>query len=214
MEKVFSIENHTFENNLQGDALYINMKKIRDDYDYLGLWYAVDRSEESVISTELYYSQDSESRKNPFNEEIKENTFKKVKKITLAREQDNIWIAMKNHGANYCRLKAYPPEQEKTYINYKVVKERNNTIDVLKKGILKGGLCHFFKLGVEDRLGKIDYNDTIFFVVFMKDCPPKDWHLDYRAMGVQKLPMVVSTFHFNIGRRYSPWAGQNPLEGI
>ncbi|MBN2441624.1 MAG: hypothetical protein JXJ04_09755 [Spirochaetales bacterium] len=219
-QETFKIVKEKFEDNRSGEALYINMEKLREENDYIGLWYACDRNEATCITTEFYYagtisgSGGTPEKPAQFREELKENSFKQIKKFTLPPEYDHIWVAMRTDGLHYCRLKVYDIQQEQTYIKYKVIREKGTTFDVLGQGMIKGGIAYFFKLGIEDMTGKIDFNDTIMYVVFMKDCPPNDWNLDYSSLGIQKLPVLSTTFRFPSHKKYSNWCGQNPLDGI
>jgi hypothetical protein len=213
--ETFNIVHEEFTDGETGEALYINIRKLKQENDYIGLWYACDRNEETFITTEFYYASGEPGKKPAsFQEEIKENSFKQIKKFTIPTEHDHVWIAMRTDGKQYCRLKVYDIQQEKTYIKYKVIREKGTTFDVLKKGIIKGGIAYFFKLGIEDMSGDIDFNDTIMYVAFMKDCPPRDWDLDYGSLGIQNLPVFASTFRFPVDRQYTDWYGQNPLEGV
>lgn len=213
--ETFKIVKQEFSDKHTGEALFINMKKLKQENDYIGLWYACDRNEETFITTEFYYASGEPCRcPRDFQEELKENSFKQLKKFTLPKDHDWIWAAMRTEGAAYCRLKVYDIQQEKTYINYKVIREKDTTFDVLSKGIIKGGIAYFFKLGIEDMTGEVDFNDTIMYVVFMKDCPPEDWNLDYGSLGIQNLPVFASAFRFPVHKKYSDWCGQNPLSGV
>jgi hypothetical protein len=214
MEESFSIVQTTYSGGLKGDALFINMGKLREENDYIGLWYACDRSEETFITTAFYYAKGDCKKPEDFQEELKENSFKQIKKFTIPTGHDCIWIGMRTDEIHYCRLKIYEVQQEKTYIKYKVIRDKGTTVDVLGKGVMKGGIAYFFKLGIEDNTGEIDFNDTIMYVVFMKDCPPSDWRLDYGSLGIQKLPVFTSTFRFPVGETYTDWYGQNPLDDI
>ncbi|MBN1697467.1 MAG: hypothetical protein JW881_08135 [Spirochaetales bacterium] len=214
MKESFEIIQTDFAGGVKGDALFINMKKLKEENDYIGLWYACDRNEETCITTEFYYTKGNCQKPVDFREELKENSFKQLKKFTIPTEHDFIWIGMKTDETHYCRLKIFDVRQEKTYIKYKVIREKGETFDVLGKGVIKGGIAYFFKLGIEDNTGEVDFNDTIMYVVFMKDCPPPDWHLDYGSLGIQNLPVLSSTFRFPADKTYSNWYGRNPLDGL
>jgi hypothetical protein len=214
MDQSFSIVQTVYREGVKGDALFINMGKLRKENDYIGLWYACDRNEETFITTEFSYAKGECKKPEGFQEELKENSFKQIRKFTIPTEHDYIWIGMRTDETHYCRLTIYEVQQEKTYIKYKLIRDKGTTFDVLGKGVIKGGIAYFFKLGIEDNTGEIDFNDTIMYVVFMKDCPPSDWHLDYGSLGIQKLPVFTSTFRFPVGKTYADWYGQNPMDGM
>ena len=102
------------------------MKKLKQENDYIGLWYACDRSEETFITTEFYYgSGEPPVKPLKFQEELKENSFKQLKKFTIPTEYDSVWIAMHTEGLKYCRLKVYEIQQEKTYIKKYLVRTKS-----------------------------------------------------------------------------------------
>ena len=111
-------------------------------------------------------------------------------------------------------MKAFALQNENTYINYRVIQSRGSGFDMLDKGIIKGGKAAFFKLGIEDGTGELDYDDTVLFVVMIKNLPPEDWRFNASYWGVQKLPLVVPEFLFTLGQKYSSWLGQNPIDNI
>lgn len=214
-EQIFKIIKAEFKDGFKGDALLINMQELRKDYQYVGLWYACDKNEKTFITTELYYSMETEAKlPEEFAEEIKENSFKKARRYQLPSEYNWIWIATRMEQYTYCRLKAFAMQQENTYINYKVIRHKERGFESFGSGLLKGGKAVFFKLGIEDGTGKIDYDDTIFYLAMVKQMPPEDWKFDHLYLGVQKLPVFVPTYHFLVDKKYSSWLGQNPLEDV
>ncbi len=209
---MFEIIETEFRDGLKGHALLLDVKKMRGEYHYLGLWYARDGSEKTLITTELYYA-DGTNPEIPkdFTEEVKENSFKQVKRISLPLKHDHIWVATRVDGDNYCRLKADPVNSGHVYLNYKTIKNRGTGFDLLDKGIFKGGSADFFRLGSEDLKGVEDYSDAIMYVILARDFPPADWNLDHLVLGVQNVPVMVPTCTFTADRKYSDWYGQNPL---
>jgi hypothetical protein len=214
-ESFYKITEEDFPEGFKGHVLSLNLTEIKKDYNYAGLWYACDKNQETYIATEIYYNQD-ESGKRPqgFSEEISENSFKHSPRYGFSLNHSTAWIAMRTDKGRYCGMKVNSPHTENTYINYKVIRNRGESYDTLSTGIIKGGKGWFFKLGIEDKTGEIDYNDTIMFVVLIKDLPPEDWHFDPAYFGVQKLPVIVPAFLFPIRQKYSDWMGQNPFDNI
>ncbi len=215
MDEFYSMYEDEFTGGAKGDVLSLDLARIYREYAYAGLWYACDKNEETYIATELYYGGGQVSeRPRDFSEEIAENSFKHSPRHTLRKDSGLVWIAMRTETNNYCKLKAFAVQTENTYINYKVIRNRGTSYDTLKNGVIKGTGAGFFKLGVEDRTGEIDYNDTIMFVVMIKNLPPQDWYFDPAYFGVQKLPMLVPAFLFPVRQTYSDWLGQNPMDGV
>ena len=209
MEDNYKVYEEEFAGGLKGDILYLNIKELKKDFQYVGLWYACDKNEETFITTELYYaSQEVDKRPLEFSEELKENSFKRASRLKLVEEHDNVWVATRVDLKNYCKMKLGTQQRENTYINYKVIRNRGQSYDTLKNGIIKGCPAQFLKLGIEDRTGTIDFNDTIMFVVFIKELPPADWNFDGSCFGIQKLPIFVPIFLFSVRNRYSSWYGQ------
>ena len=209
MYKIIETE---FKGGLKGHALFFDVKKIREEYRYLGLWYARDGSEKTLITTELYYTDGPDTKIPPeFSEEVKENSFKQVKRLSLPLKHDRIWAATRVDGDNYCMLKADPLKSGHVYLNYKTIRNRGAGFDLLDKGIFKGGSADFFRLGIEDLKGAEDYTDAILYVVMSRDIPPDDWNLDHLALGIQNVPVMVPTCTFTTDRKYTDWNGQNPL---
>jgi hypothetical protein len=215
IEDFYRIYEEELEPNVKGDILFLDLAKIKNAYNYAGLWYACDKSEETFITTELYYSE-SEDRNRPtsFSEEISENSFKHSPRFTLPLKYNQVWIATRVDKAKYCKMKAFVSQSENTYINYRVIQSKGEGFDILSKGIIKGDKADFFKLGIEDGTGEFDYDDTVLFVVMIKNLPPADWRFNASFWGVQKLPLVVPEFLFTFRQKYSSWRGQNPLDNI
>lgn len=212
---MYSIIDAEFKGGLAGQALLFNNTEIRNTYQYVGLWYARDGSDKTLITTEIY-SADSEKPVKPadFAEEIKENAFKQAKRLTIDSSKRWTWVAARVDGENYCGLRADAPMKGHLYVNYKTIKNKAAGFDLLDKGMFKGGEADFFKLGIEDFKGEKDYADTILYVVMAKDLPPADWKLDHLCLGVQNVPVLVSNAIFPDDRKYSSWFGQNPLSNI
>jgi hypothetical protein len=199
----------------KGDVLRLDVEALKNDYAYIGLWFACDKSENIYITTELYMNSTmTGSRPEQVTEEISENSFKKSPRKEIARDSGIIWVATRREGGYYCRMKAYPWIDEKSYINYKVVKYRETGYDTLASGIIRGDAARFCKIGIEDGEGAVDYNDEILFLVLVKSLPPSDWKLDPGMFAVQKLPVAGSSHLFSVKGTYTPWLGQNPIEGI
>jgi hypothetical protein len=213
-ENYLAITEEDFSGN-KGDMLKLNVDAIKNDFAYIGLWFACDRSENVYVTTELYRtSAGNPERPQKPSEEITENSFKKSPRKEIAKDSDVLWIAVRREGARYCRMKASPWIDEKSYINYKVIKNRDTTYDTLKSGIIKGDAARFCKIGIEDGTGAVDYNDEILFLVLVRALPPADWKFDPGCFAIQKLPIASSVHFFSVKGKYSPWLGQNPMEGI
>ncbi|MBN1798616.1 MAG: hypothetical protein JW822_08555 [Spirochaetales bacterium] len=214
-ENFYKIYEEEFADGFKGDILFLDLARIKKDYNYAGLWYACDKNEETYIATEVYYSQDQGQKRPPdFSEEISENSFKHSPRYTLSLKYSGVWIATRIEKGRYCGMKAFSTQTENTYINYKVIRNRGESYDTLHTGIIKGSKASFFKLGIEDKTGEIDYNDTIMFVVLIKDLPPDDWHFNPAYFGVQKLPVLVPAFLFPVRQKYTDWLGQNPSDNV
>ncbi|RPJ07696.1 MAG: hypothetical protein EHM28_06275 [Spirochaetaceae bacterium] len=203
----------------KGDVLIFDLAAAKNDFAYAGLWYACDKSEDTLITTSFYYgnvSPDSMPEKPAL--EIAENSFKRSPRQQMDRKQDRILISGRHDKGGLCRLQASPWIEEKSFINYKVIRNKGANSDTLGSGLLRGDGAKFCKIGVEDNSGALDYNDTIWFLVLIRSLPPDNWKFDPAFFGVQKLPMTVPTFIFSVtGSKttglYSPWLGQNPMEG-
>jgi hypothetical protein len=212
---IYSLVEAEFKGGQKGQVLLLNAQAIRETYQYLGLWYARDGSDKTFITTELYFSNAEEPIKPlDFSEEIKENAFKQAKRLHIPLKNRWIWIATRVDGENYCGLKTDSPTKGHLYVNYKTIKNKSSGFDLLDKGMFKGGEADFFKLGIEDFKDKEDYTDTIMYVVMAKNLPPADWKLDHLCLGVQNVPVMVSTALFPADRTYTNWLGQNPLSNI
>ncbi len=214
-ESFYKIYEEEFPDGTKSDILFLNLADIKSDYNYAGLWYACDKNEETYIATEVYYSQETHAKRpQEISEEISENSFKHSPRHAISLKQSGVWIATRTDKGRYCQMKAFSTQTENTYINYKVIRNRGESYDTLSTGIIKGSKACFFKLGIEDRTGEIDYNDTIMFVVLIKDLPPEDWHFNPAYFGVQKLPVLVPAFLFPARQKYADWLGQNPLDNV
>lgn len=202
-----------FKDGLRGDALLLDTKKIRAEYRYLGLWYARDGSDATLITTEIYEADGKEpSMPGAFSEEIKENSFKQARRIELPLKHDWTWVALRIDGGNYCALRADERKTGHTYLNYKTIRTNGAGFEVLDKGVFKGGGADFFRLGAEDRKGPEDFSDTILYVVLAQDLPPDDWKVGHACLGIQNVPVLVPVCTFTADRKYSDWLGQNPLK--
>ena len=201
-----------FKGGLKGDALLLDTKKIRAEYKYLGLWYARDGSDKTLITTEIYRADGKEpSMPEIFSEEIKENSFKQAKRTGLSMKSDWAWVAARIDGGEYCALRTDAMKSGHTYLNFKTIRNKGAGFEVLDKGVFKGGSADFFRLGVEDRKGPGDFSDTILYVVLARDLPPADWKVDQSYLGIQNVPVLVPVCTFTADRKYSDWLGQNPL---
>jgi hypothetical protein len=209
---MYTIIESEFKGGLKGDALLLDTKKIRAEYKYLGIWYARDGSDATLITTEIYRADGKEpAMPEAFSEEIKENSFKQARRIELSIKNDRVWVAARIDGGDYCSLRADSRKSGHTYLNYKTIRTKGTGFEVLDKGVFKGGGADFFRLGVEDRQGPEDFSDTILYVVLVKDLPPADWKVDQSCLGIQNVPVLVPVCTFTADRKYSDWMGQNPL---
>lgn len=208
----FKIVKENFDNDLQGESLLIDVESLRNQFEYLGLWYARDGNQSTSITTELYYSSQQEPNKPiDFNEELKENSFKHVNRFELSLSHKWIWIATRIDNNRYCRLKTGAVKQGRLYINFKLLHIKAYGFDVLDTGLFKGGKAVFFPLGSEDLTGKIDYTDAVMYLVMIKDLPPKDWNISDTFLGVEHLPIFSPIFKFDDSKKYSLWFENNPL---
>jgi hypothetical protein len=195
-----------------GDLLYIEMQKLKIEFAYCGLWFARDRSEESVVTTTLFYSPGSELPGEP-SEELKENSFKQSPRFIIQPGHNHVWMGARISDAGYGKLKLSDFKKESSYLNIKVIHNRTSGADVLGSAVIRGGEAFYARVGVEDMLGAADYEDTILYLVLVKDPPPRDWGAaDY--LGVEGLPVQVTPCRLTVDGKYSPWLGQNPLDGI
>ncbi len=197
------------------DVLRLDITAIACEYAYIGLWFACDRSQDVYVSTELYAGTGSEPMQaSTLTEEITENSFKKSPKKEICRDIRTMRVAVRREGGRYCKMKAFPWMDEKSYINYKVIRNRVTSYDTLASGIIKGDVARFMKIGIEDGTGALDYNDEILFLVLVRSLPPVDWKFDPSSFAVQKLPMIGNAHLFNVKVKYTPWLGQDPMEGL
>ncbi len=204
-----------FKGGLRGDALFLNVQQIRKEFKYLGIWYARDGNEATFITTEIYgRSGEPAEKPRDYLEEIKENSFKQIKRIELTMKHDWLWIATRIDGDTYCKLKADNMMSGHTYINYRTIRNKSTGFDLLDKGVFKGGTADFFRLGSEDLRSKEDYSDAIMYVIMARDIPPADWMSDRSCLGVQNVPVLVPQCTFTTDRKYSDWAGQNPMANV
>ena len=123
-------------NGYRGDFLFLNLFELQKDYAYCGLWYAKDGSEKTFITTELYYSKDG-NRPSEFSEEIKENSFKQIKRLSISYKYNSLWIATRNDNSSYCKMKLSQHRNESIYIRYNLVKNTSHGIDSFGKGLFK-----------------------------------------------------------------------------
>ena len=194
----------------EGDAVFINMRQLKDEFAYAGLWYGRDGSAESVITTMLYYG-DNGKRPAEAAEELKENSFQQAARFRIDTGHDSIWIAAHVSGSAFCRIQLSSFRKETAYINYKIIRNRAAGAEVLGSGIFRGGEAWFAKIGIEDGAGMVDFKDAIFYLVLIKDPPPQDWDAG-SCIGIQGLPVQVPQCRFSSDRKYSSWNGQNPLD--
>jgi hypothetical protein len=196
------------------ETLYLDLAEIGKEFGYAGLWYACDRSEKMYIVTELYYGEAGQPLPEKPAEEIPENNFKNFRRHALKLGgPGGLWMAAKTSPETYCKFKLFPVQQEKSYINYKLIKNRGDKFDVLGSGLIKGSQATFLKLGVEDGTGDVDFNDTIFYIVMVRELPPQDWGFDLTCLGVDKCPVMTPVQNFSEDRKYAKWLGQSPLDG-
>jgi len=210
-EDVFRITLETFKDGYKGQALRMNLMQIRRDFQYLSLWYARDKQENTAVTTRLYYAAGSPAR--PFEpaEEIDEAQFKNRKRLSVDLRYDYAWASFQVNDAQYAELKLFDAKTEQAYIPYQVVRTRGQGVDVVKSGTMKGSVARFFQLGIEDNLSSKDFGDVIVYIVMIETYPPADWQFDDSCLGVQRLPVMVGQFRFNENGRYSPWCGNRPL---
>lgn len=192
-----------------GDFLHVDREKLGNDFTYNGLWFARDRSEESAITTELYYSADS-ARPAGIGEELKENSFQQVVRFRIPGGHKHIWVSARTETTR-CGLKLGEFRREQVYVNYRVIRNRASGFDVIRSGVIKGGQAFFAPLGIEDMRGAVDYKEALYYMVLIKDPPPEDWGVD-AYLGVEGVPVVVPSCTFTVDGKYSSWAGRNPLD--
>ncbi len=210
-EDTVKIIEKEFKGEDKGDALFIDIGKLKKDYSYIGLWYARDRTEFNSITTEFFYTVSPELP-GEFTEELKENSFKQVNRYRFRTGDAFCWTATRIDNSTYCRMKLFGFQKEHLYLNCQVINNRPAGVELLGKGVLRGGAAHFVKLGIEDMTGEIDFNDTIMYLVLLTDLPPADWGVDDKSYGVQRLPVFVPAVKFTADKKYTTWNGQNPLD--
>ncbi len=196
----------------KGDAVYLDMRALRSEFSYCGVWYARDKSEESVLTTLFYYSKDDRRPDVP-GEEIKENSFQQAGRFRIDSSHDRVWMGLRLGEDAYAGIRLSEFRKETAYLNCKVVRNRASGAESVGGGIIRGGDARFAKIGVEDRLGSADFQDLILFLVLIKEGPPADWMAD-SCLGVVGVPVQVPPCRFAHDRKYSSWNGQNPLDGI
>jgi hypothetical protein len=195
-----------------GDALCLDMRAVGRDYGYCGVWYARDRSEESVLTTLFYYAKD-DRRPSEASEEIKENSFQQAPRFRIRSSHDRVWMGARVNDGACAGIRLSDFRKETAYIQSKVMRAKGSGAEVIGGGIIRGGDAWFARIGIEDRIGSIDYEDLILFLVLIKEAPPADWMAD-TCLGVEGVPVQVPPCRFVSDRKYSPWNGQNPLDGI
>jgi hypothetical protein len=207
-EGIFKVTVELFKDGQEGNALLIDMRRIRDQFAYVGIWYAGDKSETTFVTTEIYYASGGDGRPEDFSEEIKENSFKQANRFRLPPGHDRIWIAPRIDGGARCRVKANPFQKENIYINYKVIRTRSQGFEVEGSGTIRGGPANFCRLDIADAGGM----GAVMYLVLIRDYPPGDWGVDDQCIGVQKLPILVQACKFSVDRSYSEWNKQSPLD--
>lgn len=211
-KNAFSITQELYKDGYKGQALLMDLREIRGEYKYLGLWYARDKQEKTAITTKVFYGSGARMKPLDPGEEIKETQFKIRKRLSIDLRYDYAWTAFQVNDKGYGDLKILEAKTEQAYIPYQVVRTKGHGVDVLKSGTMKGSEARYFQLGVEDNLSGKDYNDIILFVVLIETFPPPDWYFDDACIGVQRVPLMVNQFRFNDSQRYSPWCGNRPLD--
>lgn len=195
----------------EGDSIHIEMALLRKECPYCGLWYGRDGSADAPVTTSFYYSA-GDKRPAEANDEIKENSFQQSVRVRIPSAPDHVWIAARVNDTAYCKLQISPFRKEAVYLNSKIIRNRASGIDVIGNRVLRGGEAYFAKIGIEDTLGTTDFKDTILYLVAIPEPPPADWNVD-SCLGIEGLPILVPSCRFAVERKYSPWRGQNPLDG-
>ncbi len=209
---IFQITHEKFKGGYEGEALLINYKEIKKDFDYIGLWYALDKNEKIFITTEIFYSDDEKPIKPiDFNDELKETQFKNSRYYRFVQEKNWIWISTRVDNDKYCKIKIGSIKDGKLFITYKVLHNKTFGFDILKNGLFKGGSAKFFPIGIEDRSGKIPQIESVMYLVMINDLPPSDWGLTENYIGVENLPILAQIYKFADDKKYSDWLLQNPL---
>lgn len=195
----------------KGDALYLDMRALRSDYSYCGVWYARDKSGESVLTTLFYYSKDDRRPAEP-GEEIRENSFRQAARFRIDSAHERVWMGVRVGEDAFAGIRLSEFRKESAYVNTRVVRNRATGAESVGGGIIRGGEARFARIGIEDRLGTIDYQDLLLFLVLIREAPPADWMAD-SCLGVEGVPVQVPQCRFAHDRKYSSWNGQNPLDG-
>lgn len=196
-----------------GDILYVDMEKVAVEYPYVGLWYAGDREDSASFVIDCYYGPGAR-RPDHAAEELTENSFRETKRYKIARDRGNAWFAIRVPGTGYGGIQLQEFQTEGSFMKYAVVRNRPRGIESLKSCTMKIGTAHFSRMSIEDGSGAVDYRDTTLFVVLLRELPPADWQCDHACLGVQGVPVIISTARFAADGTYAPWLGQNPLAGI
>ena len=199
----------TFSSDAPGDSLHIDMRKISGEFPYCGLWFARDRSEESAITAEFYYSAGS-ARPAETGDELKENIFQQAVRFRIPGGHNHVWISARTASAR-CGMKLGEFRREKAYLSFRILRNRAGGHEVLKSGVIQGGQAWFAPLCIEDKLGEPDYKDTLYYLVLIKDPPPEDWEADAH-LGVEGVPVLVPSCNFSADGTYAAWNGRNPLD--
>ncbi|HOV13647.1 MAG TPA: hypothetical protein PK771_05135 [Spirochaetota bacterium] len=211
----FKVVNVKYKDGYDGDALLIDISKVKSDYDYVGLWYVRDGNELLSISTEIYASnEDNNAPQKPddFVDEVKENHFKANNRLKLPSKYKYLWISTRVDNENYCKLKVGIEKEGKLYMNYQLIHHKDFGFKVLKNGIFKGGIATFYEIGSDDLKSALDYKDAVFYLVLIKGFPPEDWTIPDSSIGIENLPILSNVAKFSDNKRYSDWFGQNPLK--
>jgi hypothetical protein len=208
IEQSYKIISEKFKDNYIGNALLLNCDEIPKDYNYVGLWYVLDGNDKTSITTELYYSNETNPVKPiDFSEEIKENNFKQFNRFCLPRDKKWIWVTARIDNSQYCSLKMGELKNGKSFIAYKIIHNKGVSFEVLKSGIINGSQAFFTGIYVEDNTGIIDYKDAIIYLVFLKEIPPVDWNVNHYSFGVNGIPIINTPTNFIDNKKYSQWLG-------
>ncbi|HPO49156.1 MAG TPA: hypothetical protein PLO89_02430 [Spirochaetota bacterium] len=208
------IENLEFKDGLNAEGLFVDISKLKADYEYIGLWYVRDGNDQTSITTEIYSSsEESDTPQKPqdFTEEIKENHFKANNRLKLPIKYKYLWISTRIDGERYCKLRLGEEKSGKLYLNFQLIRHKDFGFSVLKKGLFKGSQAVFIEIGSEDFSGTIDYKDAVFYLVCIEKLPPENWTLPDSVLAVENLPIFSNVAKFSDNKKYSDWFGQNPL---
>jgi hypothetical protein len=212
IEKYLKVVNERFKGNLQGDALFIDLEKLYKDFDYAGLWFACDKNPDTSVTSEFYYSDNSEKKPVDFHERITENSFIQNNRYRFLDKSKYVWVGVNIDTVKYSKIKTGVEKIGKCYINYRVYKTSNSGNGVLSGGTLRGGECYFTSLTIGDK--NTGASEAILFFILIKGYPPEDWEIDDLCVNVENLPILSQTFNLSYEKKISGWFGQNPLEKI